>query len=429
MENSLEKIVSLCKRRGFVYPNSEIYGGIQGFYDYGPLGVEMKNNIKNLWWTFMTRQHENVVGIDGAIITHPKVWEASGHIQNFKEPLVECKKCHKRFSQDKLEVNNCPECGGELTAPKKFNTLVEASIGIVEGDKKTIYLRGEACQNIYLNYENVLNSSRLKIPFGIVQIGKAFRNEITTKQFLFRLREFEQWDLQWFTDSKQMNKWFLFWKEARMNWYRQLVNNKDNVRFYEHPKDKLAHYAKKAFDIEYCAPWGWAEWEGIHWRGDWDLSRHGQYSKKDFTYTDPDTGEKFIPSIVETSGGVDRTFLFLLIDAYREEKERVVLKLHPKIAPYKVAIFPLLKNKADLVAKAKNIYNDLKQIYSVVFDDRGNIGKRYYAQDEIGTPWCITVDFETLTDNSVTIRDRDTTKQERIPVDQLTTYLNDQLAK
>jgi len=447
----MDKIVSLCKRRGFVYQNSEIYGGIQGFYDYGPLGVEMKSNIKRLWWHWMTQEHENVVGIDGAIIAHPKVWEASGHVQNFTDPLVDCKKCKKRFRADHLieemaieetgstdedfitkltkvlKEKKCPECGGELTEPRRFNLLVETSLGVVEGEKKTAYLRGEACQNIYLNYQNVLDSMHLKIPFGICQIGKAFRNEITPKQFLFRQREFEQWDLQWFVNPKEMEKWYEYWKEERIKWYKSLVNRQENLRFRQHEKSELAHYAKVAFDIEYNSPFGWKEWEGIHWRGDWDLSRHSQYSGKDFTYTDQETGEKFIPWIVETSGGVDRTFLFLMLDGYVEEKDRVILKLKPKLAPYKIAVFPLLSNKPELVALAKKIYEDLKVEFMTAWDDRGNIGKRYYSQDEIGTPWCVTVDFQSLEDRTVTVRERATTKQERVGIDKLLNYFQNLL--
>jgi len=455
--NMMEKIVSLCKRRGFVFQNSEIYGGIQGFYDYGPLGVEMKNNIKKLWWEEMTRKNENIVGIDGAIITHPKVWEASGHVKGFTDPLVDCKKCKKRFRADfllegeaieesgiadkdliakltkALAGKKCPECGGELTKPRQFNLLVETSLGVVEGEKMTAFLRGEACQNIYLDYQNILDSMHLKIPFGIVQIGKAFRNEITPKQFLFRQREFEQWDLQWFVNPKEMEKWYNFWKEKRMAWYQSLVTQKKNVRFRQHDKDELAHYAKVAFDIEYKTPFGWKEWEGIHWRGDWDLSRHGQFSGKDFTYTDQETQEKFIPWIVETSGGVDRTFLFLLFDAYREEKDkeglRVVLSLNPKISPVKVAVFPLLANKPELVKKAKAIYEDLKNCFNVAWDDIGNIGKRYRRQDEVGTPWSVTFDFDSLKDKTVTVRDRDTMKQQRIAIDKLKEFFQNKLER
>jgi glycyl-tRNA synthetase len=419
----MEKIVSLCKRRGFVFPGSEIYGGFGGFYDYGPLGVEMKNNIKRLWWKWMTVEHENIVGIDGAIITHPKVWEASGHLKSFVDPLVECKKCHHRFKADDLSADTCPDCGGQLTAPKNYNTLVPVEIGVIEEEKVRAYLRGEACQTIYLDFKNVLNSSRLKLPFGICQIGKAFRNEITFGNFIFRQREFEQYDLQWFTHPSQMDKWFDYWKQERMNWYRELFTHPDKLSFYQH--EKLAHYAKKAFDIKYED----MEMEGIHWRSDWDLSRHGEYSGQDLSYTDPETKENFIPHIVETSGGVDRTFLFLIMDAYAEEKDRVILKLHPKIAPFKAAIFPLLANKPQLVDQARLIYNHLRLEANlpVTWDDRGNIGKRYYSQDEIGTPWCVTVDFQTLEDQTVTVRDRDTAQQERIAVNQLDSYFMEKL--
>lgn len=455
MADLMNKVISLSKRRGFVYQNSDIYGGIQGFYDYGPLGVELKNNIKREWWQEMVAKRDDVFGIDGAIITHPKVWEASGHVKGFTDPLVDCKKCQKRFRADhlvkdlvvedtgtadeefikrlnkSLKKTKCPECGGELTDARRFNLLVEVGLGVVEGEKRKTYLRGEACQNIYLNYQNVLNSLSPKIPFGIAQIGKAFRNEITPKNFLYRQREFEQWDLQWFVNPKEMDKWYQFWKKERMDWYLNLVNQKKKVRFRKHDKDELAHYAQVAFDIEYQTPFGWKEWEGIHWRGDWDLSRHGQYSGKDFTYTDPISGEKFLPWIVETSGGVDRTLLFLLLDAYREEKDkkgtRTVLSLNPRLSPYKAAVFPLLANKPDLVKKAREIYKNLKPHFSVAWDDRGNIGKRYYSQDEIGTPFCVTVDHQSLEDKKVTIRDRETTKQERIGVDKLKEYFQDKL--
>ncbi len=422
----MEKIVSLCKRRGFVYPGSEIYGGFQGFYDFGPLGVEMKNNLKKLWWNWMTVQHEDIVGIDGAIITNPKVWEASGHVKSFTDPLSECKKCHHRFKVDDLKDEKCPDCGGELTEPRQFNILVPTQLGVIEGEKTDAYLRGEACQTIYLDFKNVLDTSRLKIPFGICQIGKAFRNEVTPGNFLFRQREFEQWDLQWFTHPAEMEKWFEFWKGERMKWYQSLFTHPENLGFHKH--EKLAHYAKQAYDIIYTnSPCEIEEVEGIHWRGDWDLSRHSEYSGQDLSYTDPETKEKFIPQIVETSGGVDRMFLFLLIDAYAEEEDRIVLKLNSKVAPYKVAVFPLLRNKPELVEKAREVYQDLKKHFSVVWDDRGNIGKRYYAQDEIGTPYCVTVDFESLEDKAVTIRDRDTMRQERIKIGDLASYFADKL--
>ena len=412
MTKSLDKIVSLAKRRGFVFSGSEIYGGLQGFYDYGPLGVELKNNLKALWWKWMTKDHDNIVGIDGAIITNPKVWEASGHLKSFVDPLVECKKCHRRFKADDIPGDKCPDCGGELTAPKVFNILVPTELGVIEGEKLKAYLRGEACQTIYLNYKNVLDSTRLKIPFGVCQIGKAFRNEVTPGNFLFRQREFEQWDLQWFCHPSEMEKWFEFWKEERMNWYKSIFTHPENLGFYEH--EKLAHYAKKAFDINYEASPIGKEMEGIHWRGDWDLAGHSKFSGVDLNYTDPETKENYTPNIVETSGGVDRTFMFLLVDAYEEEGDRIILKLNPRLAPYKVAIFPLLANKPQLVEKAKAVYDNLKAEMAVAWDDRGNIGKRYYSQDEIGTPYCITIDFDTLENDTVTVRDRDTATQQRI---------------
>lgn len=424
-ENLLEKIVSLCKRRGFIFPGSEIYGGLAGFYDYGPLGVEMKNNLKSLWWKWMTLEHENIVGIDGAIITNPKVWEASGHTQNFVDPLVECKKCHHRFKADDIQCDKCPDCGGPLTEPKIFNILVPTELGVVEGEKTEAYLRGEACQTIYLNYKNVLDSTRIKIPFGICQIGKAFRNEVTPGNFLFRQREFEQCDLQWFCRPLEMEQWFDYWKKERMNWYKSIFTNPDSLGFHAH--EKLVFYAKKAFDIEYTASPVGKEMEGIHWRGDWDLSRHSEYSGQDLSYTDPETGEKFIPNIVETSGGVDRTFLFLMLDAYAEEEERIVLKLKPFLAPYKIAVFPLLKNKPELVEKAREIYNNLRKLFTVVWDERGNIGKRYYSQDEIGTPFCVTFDFDSLEDKKVTVRDRDTMGQERVAIAELAEYFKKKL--
>ncbi len=418
----MEKIVSLCKRRGFVFPGSEIYGGLQGFYDYGPLGVEMKNNLKKLWWRWFTVEHDDIVGIDGAIITHPCVWEASGHVQGFVDPMVECKTCHHRFKADDMDSKVCPDCSGPLTEPKNFNILMGTELGVIEGEKTKTYLRGEACQTIYLDFKNVVNSSRVQIPFGIVQIGKAFRNEVTPGNFIFRQREFEQWDLQWFTKPQDMDKWFDYWKEERMAWYKSLFNHVEDLGFFQH--EKLVHYAKKAYDIQYKGK----ELEGIHWRQDWDLGRHSQYSGQDLSYTDPETNEKFIPWIVETSGGVDRTFLFLLLDAYSEDGDRVVLKLHPSIAPFKVAVFPLVRNKPDIVEKAKTLYSRLRKLYSTTWDDRGNIGKRYYSQDEIGTPWCVTVDYQTLEDESVTVRDRDSAVQIRIPLTGLESHFNDKLS-
>ena len=428
-EDLLQKVTALSKRRGIIYPNSEIYGGIGGFYDYGPVGVEMKNNLKKYWWKYMVDKRENVVGIDGTIITHPKVWEASGHLSGFSDVVVECKKCHQRFRPEDIN-GKCPNCGGtEFTESRKYNLLFKTEVGVLEGEKIDAYLRGEACQNIYLDFKNVVDSTRQQIPFGIAQIGKAFRNEVTPNRFIFRTREFEQWDMQFFTHPSEMDKWFEFWKEERMKFYKGLYRKHDNLRFYEHPKDKLIFYAKRAFDIEYMTPWGWAENEGIHWRGDYDLTQHSKFSGKDLSYTNPKTNEKYIPHIVETSGGVDRTFLFLLLDSYEEEKlengdTRVVLKINKDIAAYKAAVFPLVSNKEDIVSKARDIFNLLSENNKIVWDDRGNIGKRYRYQDEIGTPYCITIDYETLENDTVTVRDRDSMKQERVKIEDLNSAIN-----
>jgi len=429
MKNDLlQKVTSLAKRRGIIYPNSEIYGGIGGFYDYGPVGVEMKNNLKRMWWKNMVDLREDVVGIDGTIITHPKVWEASGHIKNFGDEVVECKKCHHRFRTEDVG-KKCPDCGSkEFTEPRSYNLLFKTEIGVLEGEKTTAYLRGEACQTIYLDFKNVVDSTRMQIPFGIAQIGKAFRNEITPGKLTFRSREFEQWDMQFFVHPDDMEEWFEYWKKERMDWYKELYNKKENLRFWEHPKDKLAFYAKKAFDIEYKTPWGWAENEGIHWRSDYDLTQHSKFSGKNLSYVNPKTGEKYIPWIAETSGGVDRTFLMLLFDAYEEEdlgkgKTRTVLKIHKDVAAYRAAIFPLVSNKPDIVEKARDVFKTLAPEVKVIWDSRGNIGKRYRYQDEIGTPYCITVDYDSLKDDAVTVRDRDSMKQERIKIKDLLDYL------
>jgi glycyl-tRNA synthetase len=441
MENVMSKLVSLCKRRGLIYPGSEIYGGLKGTWDYGPLGSELKFNVKQEWWKTMVKEQENVVGISASIIMNPKVWEGSGHTQSFTDPLIECKVCHQRFRVDNKEAitehekEHGKKAKVEWTEPKNFNIMVETKLGVVEGEKNTTYLRGEITQGVHVNFKNILNSSRLKIPFGVAQIGKAFRNEITPGNFTYRSIEFEQMELQYYVkpDEKESMKQYEFWKGLRMDWYKNLGINKDKLRFREHAKDELAHYARAAWDIEYETPFGWKECEGIHHRGDWDLSRHQQFSGQDMSYFDEsssaDKKEKFIPWVIETSGGVDRATLFFLIDAYYEEEDRVVLRLHPKLAPYKVAVFPLLKNKPELIEKAEEVYKDLKKCFNVAWDDRGNIGKRYFAQDEIGTPFCVTVDFETLENDTVTVRDRDSMKQERMKIDELKQYINDKLTQ
>ena len=420
----MEKISSLAKRRGFIYPGSEIYGGFGGFWDYGPIGVELKNNIKKAWWKNMVYSRDDVVGLDAAIIMNPTVWDKSGHLKAFADPLVECKICHKRFradNEEELKKHEAEHDGkGEWTEAKTFNLMTEVLLGTTEPKEKA-FLRGEITQGVFVNFKNVVDSNRVKIPFGIAQIGKAFRNEITPGNFTFRSREFEQMELEYFIrpDEKEGEKTFEFWKEERMNWYLTYGMTKEKLRFREHTPEKRAHYARLATDIEYEAPFGWSEFEGIHHRGDYDLKNHG------LTYKDE--GDEFTPWVIETSGGVDRATLFFLIDAYREEGERVYLKLNPELAPFKAAVFPLLANKEDLVKKAKEIYESLKADYYIAWDDRGNIGKRYASQDEIGTPWCITVDFQSLEDGTVTIRDRDSTKQERVGVDKIAGYIEDKL--
>lgn len=435
-ENAVEKLVSLAKRRGFIFPGSELYGGLAGMWDYGPLGTELKFNFKQAWWDFMVSRRENIFGINASILMNPKVWEASGHTAAFTDPLVECKKCHARLRADQEEeIKNHEQAHilkkekAEWTEPKTFNLLVEAKLGVIEGEKDTVYLRGEITQGVHVNFKNVLDSIHPKIPFGIAQIGKAFRNEITPGNFTYRLREFEQMELQYYVrpDADEATKTFEYWKEERMRWYVSLGIKKEKLRFREHAPDERAHYARAAWDIEYETPFGWKEAEGIHHRGDWDLSRHAQFSGTDLSYFDDETRTRFVPWVIETSCGVERPLLYVLLDAYREEEGRVVLALHPKLAPYKIAVFPLVRNKPELIEKARSVYGNLKNNFMVVWDDRGNIGKRYYSQDEIGTPWCVTVDYQSLEDDTVTVRDRDSMKQERVAIYELKKYFEEKL--
>jgi len=423
----MQKVVSLCKRRSFVFPSSEVYGGFGGFWDFGPLGVALKNNIKKLWWQEIVEKNENIVGLDSAVILNPKAWEASGHTgSGFADPLRECKKCHHRFRAENLKEDNCPDCGGELTEEQKFNILVKTFIGPVEDKSTQAYLRGETCQGIFLNFQNILNSRPLKLPFGIAKIGKAFRNEITPGNFVFRSREFEQMELEFFIKPGEDEKWFEKWLKKRLSWHESLGINKKKLRFFEHPKDKLSHYSKRTVDIEYQFPFGWAELEGIANRTDFDLKNHSKFSGKDLRFRDVE-GKKFYPFVVEPSLGVDRLLLVLLIDAYQEEEDRVFLSLDPRLSPFKVAVFPLLANKEALVKTARKIYEDLQRDFNCSWDDIGNIGKRYYRQDEIGTPWCVTVDFDSLKDEMVTVRDRDSKKQERIAIKKLKDYFQEKL--
>jgi glycyl-tRNA synthetase len=456
--NQMEKIVSLCKRRGFVFPSSEIYGGFAAVYDYGSYGVELSNNIKAAWWKAMVQANENIVGLDSSIFMHPKVWEASGHVGGFADPLAECRNCHARsrvdhlleevgvFADEKMsedEINKlmienkskikCPKCSkSDFSEAKKFNLLVKSNLGNFTGNwnDNPSYLRGETCQGIYINFKNVLDSTRMKVPFGIAQIGKAFRNEITARQFIFRKREFEQMEMQMFVHPDRAMEIYEDWKARRWQYYLDLGIKAENLKWHEH--ENLVFYAKAAWDIEYNFPFGFKELEGIHARGDYDLTQHTKFSGKELNYQDQVTGEKYVPHVVETSVGVDRTFLAVLTEAYQEEKmedgsERIVLRFPKKLAPIKVAIFPLMKNKPELVNKAREIFDNLKMKWMCEFDDNGNVGKRYRRQDEIGTPYCVTVDFESLEDGMVTVRDRDTMQQERIKIAELESYISNKL--
>ncbi len=435
MADLMEKIVSLSKRRGFVFPSSEIYGGFGSCYDFGPLGVEMKNNIKKVWWDEMLKKQNDIVGFDAAILMSPKVWKASGHLTaGFADELVECKKCHKRFRLDEIKKpSGCPDCGGALTKPKKFNLMMKTFVGPVEDEAAATYLRAETCQGIYTNFKNVLQSMRMKIPFGIAQIGKAFRNEITPKDFIYRTREFEQMEMQWFCEPKTGPKLFDYWKKQRINWYLNLGISKKNLRAKEVPKNELPHYAKRAIDIEYRFPFGWQEIEGIHNRGDWDLSNHSKHSGEDLKY------EGYFPYIIETSVGVDRSLFAFLCDAYTEVKGgrtkttksakelEVLLKLDKSLAPIKAAVLPLVKNKAEIVKKAKQVYQILKPHFMTQYDEVGSIGRRYRRLDEIGCVFAITIDFDSLKNDDVTVRDRNTMKQKRVKIKDLIECLRKQL--
>lgn len=452
----MDKIVSLCKRRGFVFPSSEIYGGFAATYDYGPLGFLLKKNLEHAWRYWNTLRRDDVVEIEGAIFMHPRVWEASGHVGGFADLLVEDLVTNKRYRADHLiEEAGLMENAGALTAAqvddliqakglkspdgnplspaKQFNLLVKTHLGPTEDSSNLVYLKGESCQNIYVDWKLIQETTRKKLPFGIAQIGKAFRNEITVKNFLFRTREFEQMDVQYFCRPEEADQLYEDWKNDRYQFYTEYLGfAKEHVRWRQHEPDERAFYAKDAWDVEFeFAELGFKEIEGVHHRGSYDLDQHSKFSGQDLTYFDQDTGERFNPYVVECSGGFNRLFLSTLFEFYREEGEgddkRVYLKLPPKLAPYKAAVFPLLKNKPELVAKAQEIYKALRQDYLVAWDDRGNVGKRYYSQDEIGTPYCITVDFDTLEDNAVTVRDRDTGEQVRIAVDKLSSYIADSL--
>jgi glycyl-tRNA synthetase len=423
----MDKLVSLAKRRGYVFQSSEIYGGINSCYDYGPLGIELKKNVKELWWKSMVYERDDIEGIDASILMHPKVWEASGHVEGFTDPLVDCKKCKIRWRADQIDATKgCPNCGGELTEPRNFNLMFKTFMGPVEDDAHIVFLRPETAQGIYVNFHNVREASRQKVPFGIAQIGKAFRNEITPGNFIFRTREFEQMEMQFFVKPGSDEEWFEFWKEKRFAWYERLGIRKEKLHFHQHGENELAHYAKAAFDIEYEFPYGWSEIEGIHNRTDFDLNRHQEYSGKDLRYFDQEAGEKYVPYVVETSTGVDRLMLTALVDAYAEEEERVVLRLKPQIAPVKAAIFPLVK-KDGMPEVAHEIVNSLRKDFKVFYDESGSVGRRYRRQDEAGTPYCITVDSQTLEDGTVTVRERDSMEQIRVGKDKVPDFLRDKI--
>ena len=422
-QDLMEKVVSLCKRRGFVFPGSDIYGGLANSWDYGPLGTELKNNIRDWWWQRFVQSRDDMVGLDAAVIMNPKVWEASGHVGGFSDPLVECKNCHQRFRADQIDLGvPCPSCGknGTFTEPKQFNLLFQTSIGTIEGDKSRAYLRGEIAQAMFVNFKNVLNTTRSRVPFGIASIGKAFRNEITPGNFIFRTLEFDLMEFEYFIRESDWEKTFDYWLGEQHAWLADMGFDASHLRVREHEKEELSHYSKRTADIEYKTPFGWKEMFGLAYRTDYDLKNHMAHSGQDLTYTDPETNDKFIPHVVEPTFGLTRLLLMTLLEAYDDsDPERVVLHLKPRLAPYKAAVFPLLKNKPELVAKAREIFSDLKREHMVAWDDRGNIGKRYLAQDEIGTPVCITIDFQTLEDGTVTVRDRDTKEQQRVAVDGL----------
>jgi glycyl-tRNA synthetase len=425
-EATMDKIVSLCKRRGFIFQSSEIYGGLAGSWDYGPLGVQLKNNIRDFWWKEMTQMHDNIVGLDAAILMHPKIWEASGHIKNFTDPLVDCKQCKSRFRADQIDLEAaCPTCGTKdsFTQPRNFNLMFSTHIGSVEDEGSLIYLRPETAQGIYADFKSVVQSSRVKVPFGIAQVGKAFRNEITTKSFIFRSVEFEQMEMQFFVKPGEDDKWFSFWREERLKFYHKMGIKPASLRWHQHGPDELAFYAKEAFDIQFLFPMGWQELEGIHNRTDYDLSQHQQFSGKDLTYLDQETNERFVPYVVETSAGLTRNVLMALSDAYEEQtlennEVRTVLHFHPAIAPITVAVLPLVK-KDGLGEVASKLDKELREDFTTFYDQNGAIGRRYRRMDEIGTPYCITVDYQTLEDNSVTLRYRDSMEQIRVPMNQI----------
>jgi glycyl-tRNA synthetase len=428
----MDKLVSLCKRRGFIFQSSEIYGGLGGAWDYGPLGVELKSNVKRAWWKAVVQERDDMVGLDAAILMNPKVWVASGHVASFADPMVDCKRCQSRFRADELEGDTCPNCGakGEFTEARMFNLLLRTFIGPVEDEASTVYLRPETAQGIFVNFDNVLSATRKKLPFGIAQTGKSFRNEVTPRHFIFRTREFEQMEIEYFVRPEEADRWYEYWLEERLNWY---VNNgirRENVRLRAHTPEELAHYASACADVEYHFPMGWLELEGIANRTDFDLQQHSRFSGKELSYFDEEKGEHVVPYVIEPSAGVDRPVLAFLADAYDEEivkgEERVVLRLRPSLAPIKAAVLPLSRNEK-LVPTARKVWEIVRPHWMTQYDDAQSIGRRYRRQDEVGTPFCVTVDFDTLEDEAVTIRERDSMEQVRVPIAGLVDALRERL--
>jgi glycyl-tRNA synthetase len=437
----LETIASLCKRRGFIFPSSEIYGGFESTWDYGPLGVELKRNVKDAWWKAMVRERDDMVGIETSILMSPLVWQASGHASHFTDALVECKSCHRRFRADDLSQHKagdgvepardvCPECGGELADARQFNTMFKTFVGPVEEDASVTWLRPETAQGMFVNFENVLTTTRRKLPFGIAQQGKSFRNEITTGNFIFRTREFEQMEMEYFVKPGRDDEWYDYWRQERLNWYLRFGIQQDNIRLREYAPEELAHYSSGTTDVEYLYPMGWAELEGIAKRSDYDLRKHAEHSGKNLSYFDEESGEHIVPYVVEPAVGVDRCVLIFLLDAYHDEEvrgeKRTVLKLHPFLAPVKVAVLPLSRNE-QLVPPAHQVWDLLRPHFATQYDDAQSIGRRYRRQDEIGTPLCVTVDFDTLQDEAATIRERDSMEQLRVPIANLLPALRERL--
>ena len=429
---TMEKLVNLCKRRGFVFPSSEIYGGLGSTFDYGPLGVELKRNVKEAWWREMVLRRSDVLGVDSAIFQHPRTWEASGHLQNFTDPMVDCQSCKQRFRADKIEGNKCPNCGGGLTPARNFNLMFKTFLGPVEETAAMIYLRPETAQGIFANFANIVDTQRVKLPFGVAQIGKSFRNEITTENFIFRTREFEQMEMEFFIkpDPAEEETWYRYWLDFRFDWHLRYGIKREHLRAREHAADELSHYSSGTTDIEFLYPFGWGELEGVAKRGSFDLDQHAKFSGRDLTYFDEDAKARYRPWVVEPALGVDRSMLAFLLDAYDEDvvenEERIVLRLDPRLAPIKAAVFPLLR-KAGQPETAQRVREMLQKHFSVTYDQAGSIGRRYRRQDEVGTPYGLTIDHQTMEDDTVTLRDRDSTGQVRVPIERLAAELTERI--